>query len=115
MKRLFIAFASIVLAAALTACSDSDTGEFAGTWKVADTSGKTFQIILAADGTATADREGEGMQGSWKKDGSSAIISWNTGWTTKITKEGNKYTKVAYEKGATDVAPKNSTSAEKVK
>lgn len=113
MKRVILALASIVLAITLTACSDSDSGEFAGTWKVADTAGKPFQITLAADGTAKADRESEGMAGNWKKDGNSAVISWNTGWITKITKEGDKYTKVAYEKG-TDAAPKNSTPAEKV-
>lgn len=115
MKRPIIALASIFLAVALTACSDSDTGEFAGTWKVADTGGKPFQITLSADGKAKADREGEGMEGSWKKDGHTAVISWNTGWTTKIMKDGDKYTKVAYEKGGSNDAPKNSTPAEKVK
>lgn len=115
MKKLIIALASVVLAVTLTACSDSHPGEFAGTWKVADTGGKPFQITLAADGTAKADREGEGMKGSWKKDGNSAVISWDTGWTTKIAKDGDKYTKVAYEKGSADGAPKNSTSAEKIK
>ena len=96
-------------------CSDSGSDEFAGTWKVADTGGKPFEISLAADGTAKADREGEGMDGTWKKDGSSAVITWKTGWTTKITKDGNKFTKVAYEKGGSEGAPKNSSTAEKIK
>lgn len=109
--------ASIVIgftALTLTACSDSKSEDFAGTWKVSDTGGKPFEIVLAADGTAKADREGEGMEGNWKKDGSSAVISWKSGWTTKITKEGDKFTKVAYEKADTSGAPKNSSTAEKI-
>jgi hypothetical protein len=27
------------------------------------------------------------------------VISWATGWTTKITKEGDHYVKVVYKKG----------------
>ncbi|MDO9381577.1 MAG: hypothetical protein Q7T86_01820 [Hyphomicrobiaceae bacterium] len=110
---LTAAFAATALA--MAGCSDSGSSEFAGTWKVADTGGKPFEIVLAADGTAKADREGEGMDGTWKKDGTSAVITWKTGWTTKITKDGDKFTKVAYEKGGSDGAPKNSSTAEKVK
>jgi len=89
---------------------------FEGTWKVSDTAGKPFEIVLAAGGAATANREGEGMTGTWKSDGSAAVITWNTGWTTKIAKSGEKYMKSAFKKGAsTDGEPANTSPAEKVK
>src|SRR5215470_3825619 len=49
-----------------------------------------FEITLSSGGAAKATR-GEGMTGTWKEEGNSAVITWNTGWTTKITKEGNRY------------------------
>jgi hypothetical protein len=60
---------------------------FEGVWKVKDTGGHSFEITLSSGGAAKATR-GEGMTGTWKEEGNSAVITWNTGWTTKITKEG---------------------------
>ena len=41
-------------------------------------------------------------------------ITWTTGWTTKITKQGNQYHKAAYRKGQSlDAAPANSSDAQK--
>ena len=71
---------------------------FEGVWKVKDTAGNPFEITLSGGGAAKATR-GEGMTGTWKEEGDSAIITWNTGWTTKITKAGIRYTKTAYGKG----------------
>ena len=70
---------------------------FEGVWKVKDTAGHPFEIMLSSGGAAKATR-GEGMTGTWKEEGS-AVITWNTGWTTKITNEGNRYIKAAYGKG----------------
>jgi hypothetical protein len=82
---------------------------------VKDTSGQPFEITLSSDGTAKATR-GEGMSGTWKQEGNTAVITWNTGWTTKITKQGNEYKKTAYRKGqALDGPPTNSSDAEKAK
>ena len=62
-------------------------------------------------GAAKASR-GEGMVGTWKEEGNTAVITWNTGWTTKIA----KYKKTAYGKGQPlDGPPANSTDAQKVK
>jgi hypothetical protein len=97
-------------ALALTAGA-SIAGGFGGTWKVKDTAGKDFQIVLADDGTATADRSGEGMKGKWAEEGGAAVITWDTGWKTKIAKDGDGYKKTAYEGDA----EKNSSAAEKVK
>jgi hypothetical protein len=56
------------------------------------------------------------MNGTWKEEGNAAVITWDTGWTTKIIKEGNHYKKAAYRQGqASDAAPANSSDAERVK
>ena len=88
---------------------------FEGVWKVKDTAGHPFEITLSSDGAAKATR-GEGMTGTWKEEGNSAVITWNTGWTTKITKEGDRYIKAAYGKGQSLTAtPTNTSEAEKAK
>lgn len=86
--------------------------EFVGTWMVEDSHGEPFAITLSQSGTAEADRDGEGMSGTWETHGTSAVITWNTGWTTKITRTGNAYVKTAYDSTAT--APTNTSIAEKV-
>jgi hypothetical protein len=86
-----------------------------GVWKVKDTGGKPFEITLSGDGVAKATR-GEGMTGTWKEEGKGAVITWDTGWTTKITMDGSQYKKTAFRKGqALDGAPANSSEAEKSK
>ena len=88
---------------------------FEGTWEVKDTAGKPFEITLSANSAAKADR-GEGMSGTWKSEGDTAVIVWNTGWVTKITKEGGHYKKTAYKKGQSlNSTPANSSDAEKTK
>ncbi len=43
------------------------------------------------------------MNGTWKEDGNAAVITWDTGWTTKITKEGNQYKKPPVHPGLSGV------------
>ena len=89
--------------------------EFAGEWKVKDTAGKPFEITLSQDGGAKATR-GEGMSGTWKEEGNSAVITWSTGWVTKIRGEDGRYKKAAYKKGQSlEGQPANSSDAEKIK
>lgn len=103
--------AAVCLSPAVSLAADG----FQGTWQVKDTAGKPFEITLSKDSTAKASR-GEGMSGTWKEEGNSAVITWSTGWTTKIMKEDGHYKKVAYKKGQSlDSAPANSSDAEKVK
>ena len=86
---------------------------FEGVWKVKDTAGHPFEITLSNGGSAKATR-GEGMTGTWKEEGNSAVITWNTGWTTKITKTDNRYIKTAHGKGQSLTAtPANTSDAEK--
>ena len=106
--------AAVVLA--MSAVASVAASQFEGKWNVADTAGKAFEITLAGDGSAKANRDAEGMTGTWKEEGSAAVITWDTGWTTKISKDGNKYTKSAFKKGEPmDGKPANSSAAEKVK
>lgn len=97
-----------------TACVALAASVFEGTWNVQDTGGKTFQIVLSSDGVAKASR-GDGMAGTWKEEGGTAVITWDTGWVTKIVKGAGGYEKMAYRKGqALDSAPVNRSGAEKV-
>jgi hypothetical protein len=47
----------------------------------------------------------------WKEEGSAAVITWDSGWVTKITKDGDKYTKTAEKDGKPVGSP---ADAEKV-
>jgi hypothetical protein len=104
-----------VLAIAMTTFSSLAASDFEGVWKVKDTAGQPFEITLSGGGAAKASR-GEGMVGTWKEEGKTAVITWDTGWITKIAKEGDRYKKTAYGKGQPlDGPPANSTDAQKVK
>lgn len=110
---------TVVLAAlfalAVAACSGPTESSFAGKWKVADTAGTPFEITLGDNKSATANRSGEVMEGTWKVENGAAIITWKDGWTTKIAKDGDGYTKTAWNKGLTmSNPPTNTSSAEKV-
>src|ERR1700687_5915264 len=82
----------------MTSLSSLAASSFEGVWKVKDTAEQPFEITLSSGGVAKATR-GEGMTGTWKEEGNAAVITWTTGWTTKITKEGDQYKKTAYRKG----------------
>lgn len=100
---------------AVMCSSASAASVFEGVWTVKDTDGKPFEITLSADGSAKASR-GEGMVGTWKDDESAAVITWTTGWTTKIMKDGNQYKKAVYAKGRlVDGKPDHTSGAEKAK
>ncbi|MEX1061175.1 MAG: hypothetical protein WED13_09160 [Methyloceanibacter sp.] len=111
LARATAAFAAIALAIVLTSASCLAASGFVGKWKVEDTKGEPFTIWLSDDGTAKGDRSGEGLAGMWKEEGNAAVISWDSGWTTTISKEGDSYKKTASEKGK-PAGP--ATAAEKV-
>ena len=114
--KMTTAVLTAALAFVLTSVASLAAGPFEGTWKVADTGGEAFEITLAGDGSAKANRSGEGMTGTWKEEGSAATITWDTGWTTMISKTGDKYTKTAFKKGEPkDGKPANTSPADKVK
>ncbi len=113
-KAVTVAIAAACLFS-VTSFAAHAASTFEGVWKVKDTARHPFEITLTSGGAAKATR-GEGMTGTWKEEGNSAVITWNTGWTTKITKEGDRYIKTAYRKGQSLAAsPANTSDAEKAK
>jgi hypothetical protein len=114
-KNTVIATATATCLIGMINLASLAAGAFEGVWKVADTGGQPFEITLSGAGVAKATR-GQGMNGTWKEEGNAAVITWDTGWTTKITREGNQYKKTTYRKGqAIDAPPASSSDAETVK
>jgi hypothetical protein len=102
--------AALVLAVALAGSAFAAEG-FVGKYKTTDTDGKPFTIWLSDNSSAKGDRADEGLAGMWKEEGSAAVITWDSGWVTKITKEGDKYKKTAEKDGKAVGSP---VDAEKV-
>ncbi len=99
----------------MTSLATLAASAFEGVWKVKSTAGQPFEITLSSDGTAKASLRSD-MVGTWKEEGQTAVISWKTGWTTKITKEGNEYKKTTYRKGqSASGTPASTSEAEKVR
>lgn len=97
-----------VFALAIAGCdapSGGSDGGYVGKYTTEDTQGQPMAITLADDGSAVGDRGGENLTGSWKVEGGSAVITWSEEWTTKIAKDGDKYTKTAYKDGNQDGDP----------
>jgi hypothetical protein len=115
VRKMAAAFLAALFTIAIANSASFAASGFAGKSKVKDTAGQPFVITLLAGGAAKASR-GEGMTGTWKEEGKTAMITWNTGWTTKITKEDGHYKKTAYRAGQPlDGPPANSSDARKIK
>jgi hypothetical protein len=101
------------LALAMTAFAAPAASEFEGVWAVKDSKDRPFEITLSADGKATSTQE-KAKEGTWKEEGGVAVITWTTGWTTKIMKEGDHYVKTVFKKGVPlDGPPSNKSDAVK--
>lgn len=89
-------------------------GQYEGTWQLDDSDGKPFKANLDKDGTASGTHGTAMKHGTWKEENGAVVIHWNTGWTTRIEKKGNKYVKTAFKPGAslTDT-PTNTSEAVK--
>jgi hypothetical protein len=105
---------AVLFAFSLTAAITFAASQFEGTWNTQDSKGHPFKITLSADGEAMGDRAEEGLIGTWKPEGDSAVINWDSGWVTKIVKEGDKFEKQAFE-GDASGTPTHSAEAEKQK
>jgi hypothetical protein len=116
MKRIRTLLVTALVAGltiAMASFASFAASEFEGTWAVKNTKGEPFEITLSAGGAATSTLP-EADKGTWKEEGGAAVISWESGWTTKIAKEGDKFTKTAFKKGAPlDGPPTNSSDAVK--
>lgn len=101
------------LAIVIASFASFASSEFEGVWAVKDSKDRPFEITLSADGKATSTQE-KAKEGTWKEEGGAAVISWTTGWTTKIIKEGDHYVKTVYKKGVPlDGPPSNMSDAVK--
>ena len=116
LSRLATIFVVTLFAITFTAANIVAASEFEGAWLTQDTKGNPFKITLSSDGKATGDRADEGLNGTWKAEGDAAVINWDTGWVTKIVKQGDKFQKQAFDKGsASGGAPTHSAEAQKQK
>jgi hypothetical protein len=88
IAKILPAFAPMT---ALARASSFTASGFVGQWKFKDISGKPFTIWLSDDGTAKGDCSDESLSGTWNPKGNAAVITWNSGSVTKITKEGKSY------------------------
>ncbi|MGH6866957.1 MAG: hypothetical protein ACREDO_12510 [Methyloceanibacter sp.] len=98
LSKVATCIAAVVLAVGLSALSPTGS-EFVGKWKTDDVKGKPMEIVLSKDGTAKGTRQGEGLTGKWEAGKNNVVINWDSGWTTKIVKNGDKFAKLAYEAG----------------
>ena len=114
INKSCFAFATLFLAA-VASISTCGANDFQGTWKVKDSRGNPFDITLLADGSATSTMHPE-QTGTWKEQGSSVVITWSTGWTSRIVSGDGRYTHTAYRPGQSlRGSPNNTSDAEKVK
>ena len=74
--------------------------DWAGKDLTEDSKGHALTITLSGDGKATGEKHGTVLKGTWSADGGAAVIKWTTGWTTKLTMDGNAYKKTAFRPGA---------------
>ena len=89
-------------------------GQYEGSWLLKDTQGNPFEATLSKDGTASGTHGDAMKHGTWKEKDGAVIIHWNTGWTTRIAKQGDKYVKTAFKPGAPLTGkPTNTSDAEK--
>lgn len=103
-------FATAALVATLSAGAAIAANDFVGKYETTDTEGRPMQITLSQDGTATGQRADESLTGKWKekkKDQNTAVIRWKDGWITQITKSGDTYSKIGYQKGKRGEAQKS--------
>jgi hypothetical protein len=111
LARAAAALAAIAFAVVLAGTAGFAAEGFVGKYKTTDTKGEPFTIWLSNDGVAKGDRANEGLAGMWKEEGNAAVITWDSEWVTKITKDGDKYTKTTEKDGKTVGEP---AKAEKV-
>lgn len=107
VSRWAAMLAAVALAFTLAGCDDTSTeGEsatdgsgFVGSYSTKDTQGNDMTVTLDEEGSATGNRAGDDLTGSWKDEGSTVTITWSDGWVTKITKDGDSYSKTAFKDG----------------
>lgn len=88
---------------------------YEGSWMLYDTHGGGFEATLSPDGTASGTNGDSMKHGTWKEVDGAVVISWKTGWTTRIAKQGDKYVKTSFKPGTTITDTPTDTSEAKKK
>lgn len=114
LGRTMVAVTMAMLTLSLTSIAAAAGSEYVGVWKLEDTKGEPFQITLSEGGEAQGRHSDKEMKGTWKEVDGAAVITWGTGWFTKISKDGSGYKKTAYKKSLSD-PPTSSSVAVKVR
>jgi hypothetical protein len=108
----------VCVVAGIVAVLTSSAGfasDWIGKYMTEDTKGNPFNITLSDNGTAAGEKQGHVLSGTWADEGGAAVIKWDTGWTTKLSKDGVGYKKTAYRVGtSTEDGPTHAISAEKI-
>ena len=91
---------ALAMVASVAIYSSAQAGEYEGKWLLKDTDGTPFEAIVTGDGTASGTHGKSMKHGFWKEDADGITIKWDTGWTTRITKQNNQYVKLAFKPGA---------------
>ena len=91
-RKAILALSALLAMSIMTAFTAFAASDFEGTWTVQGRKETKFDITLSADGKATSTHP-KNMNGTWTEEGGTATIKWDTGWITKISKEGDHYTK----------------------
>src|SRR5262245_2770604 len=91
-KRAVIAFLAALVVSVVTAATAFAASEFEGVWTIVGVKGEPFDITLGADGKASSTVP-KPITGTWKEENGAAVVKWDSGWITKIVKQGDKYVK----------------------
>jgi len=108
-RKAISALLAALVVSVITAAAAFAASEFEGVWMVKGKDDQPFEITLSAGGKATSTHAKQ-MTGTWTEDGGAAVIKWDSGWTTKIVKQGDHYVKQAFQK---DGRPGSTSDAQK--
>ena len=78
LKKIILVAAFLSLSAFSVQASDGSSNPWVGFWETADAYGSTFRMEVRADGSAFLNY-GDGVEGSWVKEGSGLRIIWASG------------------------------------
>lgn len=95
-RKIVSALSAALIVSVMTAVTAFAASEFEGVWTVKGKDDKPFDITLSADGKATSTHPKQ-MVGTWTEEGGAATIKWDSGWTTKIAKQGDHYVKQVFK------------------
>jgi hypothetical protein len=107
-KKAVVALLAALVVSLVTAATAFAASEFEGVWTVKGMKDQTFDITLSADGKATSTIP-KSLTGTWTEEGGAAVVKWDSGWITKIKKDGDKYVKETVKPDGSPGKPSEAT------